>query len=209
MVFWRFHPYRFQRIWHYDESSSSTRHCLLWNTGTNSHCRTAQPMLPCLPISHSRSQLVRQHRSRIRIEHSLQRETSNGLFSWKTFFAIYSLFDWFGCSTYQWPSELADAVSRWDKISRPPCDFLISDRKRFTLKELWDVSSRVSLHPANASIPWQFPSKPTCWIKSLVLWGKLWRFHSSLINNLSENNQQGWKSSRGGIQQIIFSKLKE
>ena len=51
-------------------------------------------------------------------------------------------------------NELADAVSRWDGISHPPCDFLLADRVRFTLQDLWHVKSQVSLHPSNAYIPW-------------------------------------------------------
>lgn len=55
-------------------------------------------------------------------------------------------------------NELADAVSRWDETSLPPCDFELKDRVRLTLQDLWHVSSNISIHPWNAYIPWRLPS---------------------------------------------------
>ena len=65
----------------------------------------------CLQISDSNQELVRQHRSRIRLQHPVQHKASDGILLGEVITFIYSDFHRFGCFSYQWSSERACGCS--------------------------------------------------------------------------------------------------
>ena len=58
-----------------------------------------------------------------------------------------------------------------EKKSHPPCNFQISDRIRFTLSDLWHITSGVSLHASNANIAWRLPSRINLQEKIIAILG--------------------------------------
>ena len=65
----------------------------------------SEQMLSCVPIPYSNPQPVRQHRSRIRFQHPVQHEASDGILLGEVIIFIYSDFNRFGRFSYQWSSE--------------------------------------------------------------------------------------------------------
>ena len=55
-------------------------------------------------------------------------------------------------------NEEADALSRWDLTSDPPCSFRLDDRFAISLDDLWAAPLSVSLHPIDTNLLWQLPT---------------------------------------------------
>ena len=55
-------------------------------------------------------------------------------------------------------NEEADALSRWNLTSDPPCSFRLDDGFLISLDDLWASPLSVSLHPVDTNLLWQLPT---------------------------------------------------